>query len=230
MLFAWDLPLQMCELVKYNDDGPTFDHCLAPERSNITFHKTTLKDHEISDGLALRDNCVTCGSSSKNNHSARKCPTCESLKPPALCLFCEGIIRGLAFPCLSCGHVLHAACRAILEAKQTDLDDSDEDGGYVCVSGCGCRCSEQAAVEIEEQEERPWEDSKTVQTIIDQDRFEQENEGWHDVAYESLARNLDGRHLTPKTSQIWRGSQDDGGTAKGRTKSMVSSLRHEETF
>ncbi len=74
-------------------------------------------------------------------------------------------------------------------------------------------------------------DSEDAETII---LNEQESLGWrdepkHDVAYESLARNLgERRALTPKISQIWRGGEAEPN--RERKKSIGSSLRYEERF
>ncbi|KAL9586654.1 MAG: hypothetical protein Q9203_003792 [Teloschistes exilis] len=51
-----------------------------------------------------------------------------------------------------------------------------------------------------EQEDAAWQD-----VAADAETLGSGN--WRDVAYESLARNLGGRFLTPKPSQIWRGGE-----------------------
>ncbi|KAL9608432.1 MAG: hypothetical protein Q9167_006731 [Letrouitia subvulpina] len=58
---------------------------------------------------------------------------------------------------------------------------------------------------------------------IDEGNDFTEDETWEDVAYESLARNLGGRPLTPKPSQIWRGE------GRKRSISVISSLRRTES-
>lgn len=97
-----------------------------------------------------------------------------------------------------------------------------------CVTGCGCFCADHLVVNVQtpvstygtmpsisasgifanEQEELGWRD-------VGEDIEAAESDAWEDVAYESLARNLGGKFLTPKPSQIWRGGETRKGSLNG---------------
>ena len=92
-------------------------------------------------------------------------------------------------------------------------------------------------MEVEEPQCQPRKSSDDAVTVIadesaasgPQDRSDGKGEhAWQDVVYESLARNLGGRTLTPRSSQIWRGG--DGDFSRNRKKSVGSNLKNEESF
>ena len=219
MLFAWELPIQMCEVLNYDSVQSPDAGNLNIHDSNVSIQKSTLDKYDEFDGLAFRDSCPDCTTTINAKAANRSCPNCSTRNSSLLCLFCTCIIRGLASPCLSCGHVLHASCRALLQPQDPVSDDPNEEQGYCCISGCGCRCSEHVFVEVEEPEEPPRKGSQGAETII----VKEGGQPRQDVAYESLARNLGARHLTPKSSQIWRGGEPE--SSKPRKKSVGSSLR-----
>ncbi|KAL8837852.1 MAG: hypothetical protein Q9170_002370 [Blastenia crenularia] len=66
-----------------------------------------------------------------------------------------------------------------------------------------------------EQEELGWRDAE-------EDAEAAESDAWEDVAYESLARNLGGRSLTPKPSQIWRGTRKGSFTGSSKPRRSES--------
>jgi len=233
MLFSWELPIQMCEVLKYNSFEPIDVNNPSIHDPYMAFRKSNPGSSRAFDGIDFKDNCPSCKNPIITDRSIRSCPDCPVRSSPLLCLLCITIIRGLASPCLSCGHALHPACRAILQLQSPSFDDSacDDDQRYHCVSGCGCLCDSYTSVEMSAPEEILRNDSEDAETIIVN---EQESLGWrdepkHDVAYESLARNLgERRALTPKSSQIWRGGEAEPN--RERKKSVGSSLRYEERF
>ena len=194
ILFAWDLRLQMCEILKYNDTAQLPHDDSSPNHSDIKFERSTSNKDSDFVGVGFKDNCLNCGNLLPKRDISQICSKCSVRKQPTICLFCDSLINGLAYPCLSCGHVLHVSCRATLQPDNSP---------YTCISGCGCRCAEHVSVEVAE----PEETLQNAETVPISGLQEEVRERWRDVAYESLARNLGGppRHLTPKTSQIWRG-------------------------
>lgn len=238
MLFVWGMPVAMCEVLKYNTEpsGSSVQSSKGP--SELVIGRNTSSDAETQQGLVLRDACLTCNAAFASGADGRNCRTCSTPRPLLVCFLCTSIIRGLASPCLSCGHVLHPACRALLSADQTSgvssVDDDDEI--ETCVSGCGCRCAEHTVVEVEEPQCQPRKSSDDADTVIadgsvafgHQDRSDGKPEhAWQDVVYESLARNLGSRTLTPRSSQIWRGGEGD--FSRNRKKSVGSNLKNEES-
>lgn len=233
MLFAWELPIQMCEVLRYNSFGSIGVNTPSKHDSNMAFRKSRPDSSHAFNGIDFRDNCPACKNPITTNQLTRSCRGCSVRSSPLLCILCTTIIRGLASPCLSCGHALHPACRTFLQSRYLPFDDSscDEEQEYHCVSGCGCLCDSYTSLEMAAPEEIIRNDSEDAETII---ANEQEPLGWrdepkHDVAYLSLARNLgERRALTPKSSQIWRGGEVEPN--RERKKSVGSSLRYEERF
>ena len=261
MLFVWDLPIAMCELLKYNGEtSPASPSSTKESSSELAIGKSASSNSATTNqGLRVLQTCSTCNSAlpdpvAGDGHST--CHTCAALKTPLTCLFCTSIIHGLASPCLSCGHVLHSSCRALLLTDQAtraffsnNHNDNDDLEAAYCVSGCGCHCSsDQATVEIldvprDQPHQTIREDLEPVVgtqhehadlVIADSQSQSQtagkgEHQAWQDVVYESLARNLVApRSLTPKTSQIWRGGGGEGDITRKRQKSVGSSLRNED--
>lgn len=224
MLLTWELPTASCKVLQYNkpsaaqsalqDNGD-----LRERESLITIGRGTpgSSTRDLSDlRLDIRNQCHSCDTTLPPGGSSKRCPACSAKQAPVLCQLCHSIISGLSSPCLNCGHVLHLSCRSyLLEAKDTDLDGE-------CPTGCGCHCPDHLVINVatpitpndrkhsistatlfaNEQEELGWRD-------VDGDTEVAGNESdpWEDVAYESLARNLGRKFLTPKPSQIWRGGE-----------------------
>ena len=237
MLFVWGMPVAMCEVLKYNTEPSGSSVQSSKGSSELVIGRNTSNDVERQQGLLLRDTCLTCNAFLASGADGSVCRTCSAPRSPLVCLLCTSIIRGLASPCLSCGHVLHPACRALLSADQPHDDPTIDDDEEIetCVSGCGCRCAEHTVVEIEAPQCRPRKSGEDVDTVVadgsaapgPQDRSDGKGEhAWQDVVYESLARNLGGRTLTPRSSQIWRGG--DGDFSRNRKKSVGSNLKNEE--
>ncbi|KAL8787338.1 MAG: hypothetical protein Q9195_007797 [Heterodermia aff. obscurata] len=220
MLFVWGLPIAMCEVLKYN--GEPTKTTTKSEPSDLAIGKPTSHHHLAAtqhqqQGLHITQTCPTCNSALPNGHTCPRCST--SPRPrPLICLFCTSLIRGLASPCFSCGHVLHSSCRALLQTLFSTENEEEQEQG-TCISGCGCHCSAPQAIVIDASSS-----PEPIDTHADPAQ-EEEEQPWQDVVYESLARNLGGA-LTPKSSQIWRGGED--GAVRKRQKSVGSGLRNEE--
>lgn len=211
LLHAWDMPLSRCKILKYGDNAALIQSLPASNPLDIGRTNTTSSPFEIKHlELGLRNHCTTCSAILPDQTSVR-CPTCMRSQPPLLCLLCACIIRGLSSPCLSCGHILHSACRALL--LQTPVSHfASTDDSMTCISGCGCHCASHAVVQVEYPSRRKSSASLTVtgEAEMQQGSLKygetaaDDEEAWEDVAYESLARNLGPKYLTPRSSQIWR--------------------------
>ena len=212
LLQTWDMPLSRCKILKYGysavlNRSSSASNSLDIGRTNTTSSPSDTKYLELD----LRNHCTTC-SAILPDYTSVRCPSCIRSQPPLLCLFCACIIRGLSSPCLFCGHILHSACRALLLPTPVSQSSSTDDG-MTCISGCGCICASHSVVQVEYPSRRKSSTSLTVtgEAEIQQDSFKwkeaaaEDEEAWEDVAYESLARNLGAKYLTPRPSQIWRG-------------------------
>lgn len=181
MLFVWDMPFAACEVLKYN--GAALPDTAGPTTASsaLAFGKTNggKNDAVTQQGLSLRGVCLVCDTAFANGGEETVCSKCSTPKMPLTCLFCDSIIRGLASPCLSCGHTLHSSCRTMLSAQQSSDGFSSDDLGPegTCVSGCGCRCSDHPVVELEDPRYEIREDSTRVNTFMAE---EEETTGWHD--------------------------------------------------
>ena len=193
---------------------------------------------EPKEGLIMKSKCQVCGVAFAGSESEKECPNCSTPKMPLICFLCNSIIRGLASPCLSCGHTLHSACRVLLSIQQpsgASWAEFCEEEVDTCLSGCGCHCSDHAIIEVEESKHDIRNDSTGVFTVITdgehptswQDQTGDGEHAWQDVVYESLARNLGRRTVTPRSSQIWRGGLNEH--PKNRKQSVGSNLRNEES-
>ena len=212
LLHAWDMPLSRCKILKYGNDAALSRSLQASNPLDIGRNHITSSPSETRDlELGIRNHCTTC-SAILPEHTSVRYSTCIRSQPPLLCLLCACIIRGLSSPCLSCGHVLHFACRALLLQTLVSYSTSTDDS-MACISGCGCSCASHAVVQVEYPSRRKSSTSLTVtgEVEIQQDSLRwkettaDDEEAWEDVAYESLVRNLGPKHPTPRPSQIWRG-------------------------
>lgn len=216
MLYIWQMPLARCEILKYGSapsNSPSPEHgqrlpLIAIGKASVA---KTLSDTGEST-LDLRNHCTTCTTALPPRSLDQECPFCTSPQSPLICLFCASLIRGLCSPCLLCGHVLHFSCRSRLLALSQSPNSASKP--QLCISGCGCDCASHAVVEVEYPSRRKSSTSVTVtgdSTVDEQeqaasrDMAQEDEDAWKDIAYESLARNLRGRYLTPRPSRIWRG-------------------------
>lgn len=218
MLYIWQMPLTRCDILKYNSSPSSLP---SPEHGQslpliaigkITAAKTFPDTGEST--LNLRNHCTTCATTLPLQSSKQDCPFCTNPQTPLICLFCDSLIRGLSSPCLLCGHVLHFSCRSSLLSLSQSSTSAPRT--QLCISGCGCDCASHAVVEVEYPSRRKSSASITVtgdSTVDEQEQAawrdvaQEDEDAWEDVAYESLARNLRGRYLTPRPSRIWRGGR-----------------------
>jgi WD repeat-containing protein 59 len=216
LLHIWEMPFARCRVLKFGNSAPLSpslpSHGPASAPLDIGRTNTVSSVSELKNsGLDFRNHCTTCSAILLDHSSPHSCPICTRPQPPLLCLLCVSIIRGLSSPCLSCGHVLHSTCRALL-LPHSSIDSISIDS-MSCISGCGCDCASHAIVEVEYPSRRKSSASLTVtgEEAGQQDPFmcreatPDDEEAWEDIAYESLARNLGAKYLTPRPSQIWRG-------------------------
>lgn len=227
MLLTWELPVASCAVMRCNKrptmpSVPGTDQGQGGQKSLLVIGKNSPNTTTVEVGdlrLDIQRLCESCATALPASPSSRRCTACSTTQVPIICQLCHTIILGLSSPCLNCGHVLHLSCRSSLQ--QTDLDGE-------CVTGCGCFCATHPVVNVQtplptsehkpststtteslfpsEKEELPWRDDG------DDDAETAESDAWEDVAYESLAKNLGGRFLTPKPSQIWRGGENRKGS------------------
>lgn len=222
MLLAWELPIASCKILQHNNSHSSQPVAQSSREetvatSLITIGRDTLEKtwHESADAsLDLRKSCNNCGAILPPGPSSKRCPDCSARQASIICQLCHCVIAGLSSPCLNCGHVLHLSCRSALQEDEDSFPDGE------CVTGCGCRCADHLHVNV--QAPASIDESTLLIPATDISTNEQEELGWHDVteeaeaaesgtwrdvAYESLTRNLGGRFLTPKPSQIWRGGE-----------------------
>ena len=212
LLYIWGMPIARAEILNHNrplqsDISPPFT--FAPKATapfGVLAGANLLNSGYSIDNSnpVFRDHCPYCSTLLLPSQTpSRRCQACSKLPRTPLCILCDTFIRGLSSPCPNCGHVLHNSCRQLL--SQASLDE--------CPSGCGCICTEyttmslppsaSAAADAESESVREGDrtqgdnfaGSPAVTVIGDEGVNEQEQlgwkeQGWEDVAYESLARNL----------------------------------------
>lgn len=222
MLLSWKLPVISREILLYNKPGPlkimpqTKDHHEVP-RALLEFGRDTtdMTPRDTTElHLAFGEYCSKCDAMWSLSASGTKCCHRSRKQAPIICQLCHCIVIGLSSPCLKCGHVLHLSCRVALE-QDNDISLDGE-----CVTGCGCYCASQTIIKAlepstidentplvsatqiltTEQDELDWHD-------VTDDTEAAGGAAWRDIAYESLARNLGPKFLTPKPSQIFRGGE-----------------------
>ena len=218
LLSVWHLPIKSCEILQYNG---LRDGIPSPYRDGNRHNLLLAREREFDNaGLEIISQCDRC-------NEEQGCATCSVTQRPLMCLLCASVIRGLSSPCLNCGHVLHLSCRTLLEQSQGPSTVGE------CISGCGCYCLyhnttnlTRSPTEDGERIFKPVHDFKPSEQQEPEkghDNDHMEDEPWEDIAWESLTKNLGGRVLTPKPSQIWRGEE------RKRSLSVVSSLRRADS-
>ncbi|KAL8853763.1 MAG: hypothetical protein Q9221_001406 [Calogaya cf. arnoldii] len=234
MLLTWELPIASSKVLQYNapaagnwlfqrkwEDQAATDSLVAARRygRSLTAQDTT----ELQ--LDFRDNCSSCNDVLPQSSLGTKCRECSAKHGPVVCQLCHCVVYGLSSPCLSCGHVLHLVCRTVIEQDEDSLLAAE------CVTGCGCKCTDHIYVAV--QPPIMIEENTPVMSAINISEDGQEKFGWSDVvddsenscdkasgdiAYESLARNLGPRFLTPRPSQIWRSGEKRKASLSGFPK------------
>lgn len=217
LLYIWGLPIARAESLKYNHVSTLESAATAIKPASLlSMGKPGQVDtHTNTEDqcLVLGDHCTSCAMILPYRSGTRRCQNCSTIQTPSICLLCNTFVQGLSSPCLNCGHVLHASCRELLISQAVDGVPLD------CISGCGCICTDHSTVGMETpgpaadgSNKIIHKDVSPAQTIIGGTTAnEQEQLGWYnnteweEMAYESLARNLQPRNeIKPKSSQIWR--------------------------
>ncbi|KAL6243205.1 hypothetical protein RBB50_009756 [Rhinocladiella similis] len=197
LLDVWQLFTQRAEILKLDKLSPDFDGTLygasmVKQHSNghllerPTRQGMTSLSRETSPGLEIQRCCRNCGEPlgpiEKNgvpigwqcvNQKCRSSDTGTSttLKPPgrSACSICNASIKGLAVPCIQCGHITCYDCaQGWFGAEQTSKarsrrpsqEEEDEealdtesitghdDDDSTCPTGCGCSCSALIMVDV----------------------------------------------------------------------------------
>ena len=221
MLMVWDMLITKTEVLKCNGKPGGFPR-------NAT-EIASIQDSSISIGRKVTDPSakassqanLSVGRKGTSCHRSRsldpsmgpcRCRRCASKEAPLVCVFCAERIRGLAIPCLVCGHVMHPTCRSTL--LTTDDPSSPPDTlpfNISCNTGCACQCDELSALDFELPEEKELAAHRhSITSTIREEDFEGGRRDEEGVAYESLAKNLNlgaagARIVRPKASRIWRG-------------------------
>ena len=210
LLYIWGMPVARAEILSHNrplQPDTTAPFKIAPK---ATAPFSALAGANLlnsgynteNSNPVFRDHCPSCSTLLLPSQTPSfRCQSCSKFPPALLCLLCNTSIRGLSSPCPSCGHVLHASCRQLL--SQASLDE--------CPSGCGCICADYTTMAFPSsgaESEPPREEEGSKDEILagspavtvtgDGGANEQEQlgwnvQGWEDVAYESLSRNLQAR-------------------------------------
>ena len=211
LLYIWGLPIARAEVLNHNrplQPEATTPFKFAPKVAapfGALAGANLLNSGYISENSnpVFREYCPSCSTLLlPSQRPSRHCQACSKRPPPPLCLLCHTSIRGLSSPCSNCGHVLHASCRQLL--CQASFDE--------CPSGCGCFCADYSTMslitssslaEFNEPtlpEEDPSKDESPANSPAatgtgdvganEQGQLGWNEQGWDDVAYESLSRNL----------------------------------------
>ena len=218
MLLSWELPIASNEVLQYNipvsrksreDQGPPEPLIVARNCAPKLAARDTM---ELQ--LDFHDHCNNCNNVLLRNQPGIRCRDCSAKHGYLVCQLCHCAIFGLSSPCLNCGHVLHLSCRSAIELGEKDS------AGKECVTGCGCICTSHVHVDVQPSETIVENTPVVSATDTHPDAHEQldrSNLRSHSgkindkargaVAYESLARNLGARFLTPRPSQIWQGGE-----------------------
>lgn len=233
MLLTWELPVASSKVLQFNPPGPG-RLALQMERRDQELKKSLILTRKCNPSITTRDtaelqldfreHCSDCSNMVPQSTPGNRCRECSAKHGPLVCQLCQYVIHGHFSPCPNCGHVLHLSCRYAIE--QEDKDDSlDEE----CITGCGCKCTSHIRGDVHHS----IKENTPVDPASDAFVNDQQQSGWSDatddnedagikaqgnVAYESLARNLGARFLTPKPSQILRGGEPRKASLSGFAK------------
>ncbi|KIW38582.1 uncharacterized protein PV06_09538 [Exophiala oligosperma] len=197
LLDVWQLFTQRAEILKLDDLSPDTDGILygastAKQHGNGRLLERprrrfmTSLSREASPGLEIQRCCRNCGeplgSIEKNgvpigwqcvNQKCRSSATGTSatLKPPgrSACSICNASIKGLAVPCIQCGHMTCYDCaqgwfgseqmskarsrrpsqeQEDEEEMDTESTTSHDNDHNTCPTGCACPCSVLTVVDV----------------------------------------------------------------------------------
>ena len=232
LLLTWGLPVASSNVLQFNPPGPgrlvsqmeCGDQELKKSLPLTRKHNPSIMNQDTAElQLDFRKHCGKCNNMAPQSVPGTRRRECSAKHGPMVCQLCQYIIHGLFSPCPNCGHVLHLSCRYAIEH---DKDDSlDEE----CVTGCGCNCTTHIRGDVQQSIK------EIMPAVSASDGFvnDQGTIGWSDrandneaantkaqgnIAYESLARNLGARSLTPKPSQMWRGGETRKASLSGFSK------------
>ena len=210
LLYIWGMPIARAEVLNHNrplQPDATTPFKFAPKATapfGALAGVNLLNSGYISENSnpVFRDICPSCSTLLLPSQTpSYRCQACSRLPPPPPCLLCNTSIRGLSSPCPNCGHVLHASCRQLL--CRASFEE--------CPSGCGCFCADYSTMpltsSLDESEPNPGEDPSKIESPVEspavtvtgdvsaneQEQLGWNEQGWEDVAYESLSRNLQRR-------------------------------------
>ena len=250
LLAAWGLPLARAEMLRLNDrpvsharqaSKSTLD--LTPDAPDPAFsiNKRTTPTRAAAlapasgAALALVTHCQTCDAAQPPGVAASRCASCHARPRCLRCFLCAEPVRGLAAPCLTCGHVVHPACQILLEqdraatASGDDGDDDNDDGWGrgACITGCSCRCADARpsvgglapgeASLVGPSTVYGGDDGGGDGGVLDGGAEKGEDEGpREDVAYESLAKNLGVGVGSGSLRRARATNGGVGGTVRGR--------------
>ena len=232
MLLTWELPVASTKVLQFNPPG-LGRLALQMERRDQELNESLILSRKCNSSiitgdtvelqLEFREHCSNCNNMVPQNTPGNRCRECSAKHDPLVCQLCQYVIHGHFSPCPNCGHVLHLSCRYAIE------HDKDDSLGEECITGCGCKC----AIHIRGDVHHPITKNTPVVPASAAFVNDPQESGWSDgaddnedantkargnVAYESLARNLGARFLTPKPSQILRGGEPRKASLSGFAK------------
>ncbi|KAJ9603786.1 hypothetical protein H2200_011972 [Cladophialophora chaetospira] len=226
LLDVWQLPVQRAEMLKFNSVATDDSASSLQQRSSTAQQprsplerprrKTlTSASRSNSPGLSIRQCCRSCGEAlapiEKNGVPIGwHCVTCSCIaansdtkaivnkvSKHSACAICNTSIKGLAVPCLQCGHMTCYECaqgwfgavrvgdthnpasrRSSDKSELSPIEDNEDephdfefapDEHTTCPAGCGCPCA--TLTKITPPYPRPTSpDSPTSSIIADQDQ------------------------------------------------------------
>ena len=241
LLAAWDLPLERAEVLQFN--GRSASHPNEASKDSPDTHSdntepalaigkraptrpTVLSSHPTP--LAIVTHCHACGVAQRGPARTR-CPKCRARARGIVCALCAEPVRGLAAPCVTCGHILHPACQTLLQEDREAALDGGTDDGRFCITGCRCRCAD--AQPAFEEPHRAAVLAPSEATAVSPGRSRRDASSVSgrpngkaaaapslrdDVAYESLAKNLAVGGGGGSFRRGSKGGQEQGSIGKNR--------------
>lgn len=157
LLDIWDLPIQRCEILKFNgltlqspetttttESESPFEICKSKAVAHDVPACTEMPYHQ---GLNMAGTCRNCGEVmllQPFTNQLPQCSNCQKVQNRLTCSICYETTRGLYKPCLTCGHAVHIEC------QEQWLSSGAADDYRECETGCGCDCSEFWIVDADE--------------------------------------------------------------------------------
>ena len=154
ILGVWDLPIERTEILNFNTmpilQSTNEPSGVGPSHASVTADTTT-EITVASEPLNIAIRCLNCSAytQSRRTKNSKACQNCHRPLRPPKCTLCNRSILGLAAPCLKCGHSLHFVCRKKV-LKGGLFSAQSAHNGYKCLTGCGCICSQQNVINVEQ--------------------------------------------------------------------------------